>query len=42
LADPRFKQFDALRNRRLRQTQDLGGTLEPGLFDTAARADSNL
>ena len=33
LADPRLKQFDALRDRRLRQTQDLGGTLEPGLLD---------
>ena len=33
LADPRFEQFDPLRNRRLRQTQHLRGPFEAGLLD---------
>ncbi|MNS77314.1 hypothetical protein D3C72_1108940 [compost metagenome] len=33
LADPRFEQFDPLRNRRLRQTQHLRGPFESGLLD---------
>ncbi|MNP11428.1 hypothetical protein D3C76_1036140 [compost metagenome] len=33
LADPRFEQFDALGNGRLRQPQHLRGALETALFD---------
>ncbi|MNP78809.1 hypothetical protein D3C76_1765090 [compost metagenome] len=36
LADPRLEQLDALGNRRLRQTQHLGGALEAGLLDNGS------
>jgi hypothetical protein len=42
LADPRFQQFDALGDRRLRQAQTCAARSNPACSTTAARAESNL